>query len=212
MLKFIRILVAFFIYFSFNQYAIAIIDLPGAVQPGVIGNVISESLPTSSRSTVGPSLQAPEETKVPYNAEAAKIKFTLNKVILEGNTVYSKKEIEKLYKDKLKTKMSVLDFQQIVQSITNYYRNNGYILSRAIIPPQHVKNGVIKVSVLEGFIDKIKIQGDARNSKDILEKYGKHITESKPIHLSVLERYLRLANEVPGVIVKGVLEPSKKRN
>lgn len=189
----------------------AIAPIPASTQPGVMSNIISESLPTPSTPSVKPSFEAPAEAKVPYNAEAAKIHFTLNKIILEGNTVYSKKELEELYKKQLGKKMSVLDFQKIVQSITNYYRNNGYILSRAIIPPQHVQNGVIRVRIIEGYIDKIKIEGDARNSKVILEKYGKNITESRPLNVNILEKYLRLVNEVPGVSVKGVLQPSEKQ-
>jgi hemolysin activation/secretion protein len=189
---------------------LAIAPIPASTQPGVIGNIISESLPAPSTTSVKPEVPQPEEAKVPYNAEAAKIRFKLTKIVLTGNTIYTTEQISELYKDKLNTEMSVLDFQKIVQSITNYYRNNGYILSRAIIPPQHVKNGVIEVQVIEGFIDVIKIQGDARRSNGVLEKYGKNITSSRPLHLSVLERYLRLANEVPGVQVKSVLEPSKK--
>ncbi len=188
----------------------AIAPIPASTQPGVIGNIISESLPSPSTPSVRPSLQTPPEPKVPYNAEAAKIHFTLKKIILEGNTIYTTEQLEALYKDKINTNMSVLQFQEVVQSITNYYRNNGYILSRAIIPPQHVKNGIIRVQVIEGFIDAVKIQGDARNSNGILERYSQHITSSRPLHLSVLERYLRLANEVPGLEVKGVLEASKK--
>lgn len=183
---------------------------PATVQPGVIGNIISQSLPAPSTPNLKPAMEAPPEAKVPYNAQAAKIRFTLKKIILEGNTVYTTKELEQLYKDKLNKEMSVLDFQKIVQSITNYYRNNGYILSRAIIPPQHAKNGVVRIRVIEGFVDKVKIEGNARNANTILQKYGKNITDSRPLQLSVLDRYLRLSNELPGIQVKGVLQPSKK--
>lgn len=198
------------LFFIYQQVASAIAPIPASTQPGVIGNIISESLPApSTAGGVKPSIETPEEAKVPYNAEAAKIHFKLTKIILTGNTVYTTEELEAIYKDKLGKEMSVLDFQKIVQSITNHYRNNGYILSRAIIPPQHVKNGVIKVQVIEGFIDTVKIQGNATNSIKILQRYGNNITIQRPLHLSTLERYLRLANEVPGVQVKGVLEASK---
>src|SRR5579863_2029630 len=205
----IRIFSLLLLFFIYNQTALAIAPIPASTQPGVIGNIISESLPAPSNPSVKPEVPKPEEAKVPYNAEAAKIHFKLTKIILTGNTVYTTEQLSELYKDKLNKKMSVLDFQKIVQSITNYYRNNGYILSRAIIPPQHVKNGVIQVQVIEGFIDTVNIQGNARGSTHILKKYGNHISASRPLQLSVLEHYLRLANEIPGVQVKGVLEASK---
>jgi len=63
--------------------------------------------------------------------------------------------------------ITVAELQQIVQDITNYYRNNGYILSRAVLPPQHVANGVVYVQVIEGYIDHVKVRWRTRRGETL---------------------------------------------
>ncbi len=181
---------------------------PGSVNPGVMGNILSQQPPQMLRPL--PAVKSePEKSASTLGPEAEKIKFKLTKIIIEDNHVYSDEKLSSLFKDKLNTEISVAELQEIVQSITNYYRNNGYILSRAILPPQHVSEGVVHVRVLEGYIDKVKIVGSPKGARKILQTYGDKIAQSRPLQIKVMEHYLRLANEVPGLIVKAVLEPSK---
>lgn len=184
--------------------------LPGSVEPGVISKVITQRSPYAGGKERAAGITPPkEEAPKQLGPEAAKIKFKLTKIILEGNHVYSGKELLPLYQDQLNKTISVADLENIVQSITNYYRNNGYILSRAILPPQHVANGVVRVQVIEGYIGEVRVQGNPKRAKWLIQGYGENIKKSNPLQLSVMQYYLRLANEIPGVTVKAVLEPSK---
>lgn len=194
-----------------NQTIFAIIpglpQLPGSVEPGrVTQNYLP---PTKQPLKPQQPLAAPEEKATSLGPEAEKIKFTLKKIVFEGNHVFSDAQLLPIYQKQLNTNISIAELQQIVQNVTNFYRNNGYILSRAIIPPQHVEGGIVHVRIIEGYIDKVKIVGKARGAAKILLAYGEKISSSRPIKLSVMEKYLRLANEIPGVQVKAVLEPSK---
>jgi len=101
----------------------------------------------------------------------------------------------------LNTMITVAELQQIVQDITNYYRNNGYILSRAVLPPQHVANGVVYVQVIEGYIDHVKVVGVPEGARPLVQAYGNRISQMRPLQLKKMEEYLLLANEIPGVQV-----------
>lgn len=186
----------------------AISPLPGSVEPG---RVTTNYLPSQNQPTMRPLQQvtAPQEKPAGLGPEAEKIKFKLTKIILQGNHVYSTAQLLPIYKDKLNTTISIAELQNIVQNLTNFYRNTGYILSRAIIPPQHVTHGAIQIRIIEGYIDKVNIIGKARGAHSILLAYGQKIARSHPTQISIMERYLRLANELPGVRVKAILEPSK---
>jgi len=196
---------------SIAQLAFAVVSptvIPSTAQPGQINENLSKRPLYKPQSL--PAITPPlEKATNKLGSEAEKITFKLNQIILSGNTVYSDKELRKLYQDKLHKVIPVAQLQEIVQSITNYYRNNGYILSRAILPPQKVANGIVHIRILEGYIDKAIISGDAKGAKQILLAYGEQISKVRPARLNVIDRYLRLANELPGVQVKGVLEPSK---
>src|SRR3989338_1241942 len=160
------------------------------------------SIPSSAEpEEIQPSSQAPSTAK--------KIKFKLKKITLSGNHVYSTKTLETLYEKYIEKEITVAELYDIVQSITNYYRNNAYILTRAILPPQKVENGVVKIEIIEGYINQVNILGDAAGAKTMMLRFGNEITASRPTNLSVLGRNLLLENEIPGVHAKAALEPGK---
>ncbi|MEO8402180.1 MAG: ShlB/FhaC/HecB family hemolysin secretion/activation protein [Gammaproteobacteria bacterium] len=180
--------------------------LPGSTEPGVVSNIFTpkQEIPKSL-----PRITPPQEQPSSLGPQATQIKFKLTRIIIDDNHVYSEEQLSQLYKDKINTEISVAQLQEIVQSITNFYRNNGYILSRAILPPQHVTEGIVHVQVIEGYIDQVKVIGFPKGARALVQAYGDKIANSKPLQIKVMENYLRLANEVPGMQVKAVLEPSK---
>jgi hemolysin activation/secretion protein len=184
---------------------------PNALPGSVLPERASSNLQTTP--AVNPRPLAPITRRNPktssLGAAADKIKFKLNKVILQDNHVYSTTELESLYKNKIGTLISVAQLEGIVQDITNYYRNNGYILTRAVLPPQHVANGMVYIKIVEGYVDKVAVIGDPKGAKKLVASYGEKITLSRPVQLKTMEYYLLLANEIPGVQVKAVLAPSK---
>ena len=181
--------------------------LPGSVLPERAGNAVAPVAPVNPRAL--PPIAHGKPATSSLGPAAEKIKFKLTKIILQDNHVYSNDQLEALYKKKLGTLISVAELQSIVQDITNYYRNNGYILTRAVLPPQHVANGVVIIKVIEGYIDNVKVIGNPKGSKKLVEGYGVRIAQVRPTQLKVMEQYLLMANEIPGVTVKAVLEPSK---
>lgn len=183
--------------------------LPGSVLPEQVSKALSAEQPTQAQ-TLPAIVTPPKPEPAPGGEEAKKIKFVLNGIILDGNKVYSDAELSKLYQAKLHKTISVSELFEIVQSITNYYRNNGYIISRAILPPQHVKGGVVRIQIIEGFIGKVDVTGDPKGAKCLVLAFGKKIKECPPLFLSRMEKYLLLANEIPSTSTKAVLSPSKK--
>lgn len=182
--------------------------LPGSVEPGVISNTLSAA-PIEAPPPRAAAIAHPEEKPGNLGPQAEKIKFKLNAVILEGNRTYSTPELSRIYADKLHKTISIADLETIVQNITNYYRNNGYILSRAVLPPQHVANGTVRIRIIEGYIAEAKVQGTPKRARYLLQNYGNNIAASRPTQIRVMEHYLRLANEIPGMNARAVLEPSK---
>lgn len=181
--------------------------LPTVAQPEQVRKSIIDSRPAAP-STRASAINALETATPPINPQATKIRFKLASLILEGNHVYSTQELEKLYSKDLGKVISVADLYRIVQSITNYYRNHGYILSRALLPPQHVAKGVVHVRVVEGFISKVNVIGHPYKAKHIIERYSEQIKQARPLQLKILEYVLLVANEIPGVSTRAVLQPS----
>lgn len=149
--------------------------LPGPALPEQVSKAITNQNQVAAPTHVLPPVITQPEKPSPLAEQAKKIKFKLNGIILEGNHVYSNQQLKMLYQNKLHKEISVAQLFDIVQSITNYYRNNGYILSRAILPPQHVKNGVVKIRVIEGFIENVNVIGTPYGAKCLAKAFGQQI-------------------------------------
>lgn len=186
--------------------------LPGAAMPEQVSRSLKQQQIQQQPTGVAPTLKNEDEKEaVPLSPEVQKLKFKLIKIKLEGNKKFSSKEIEKIYASSLGKTITVAELFTIVQNITNFYRNNGYIISRAILPPQHVKSGTVTVQIIEGYLDKVDVTGKPNGARCIVKDYGQNIAKAKPLDIARMEKYLTLANEIPGTQVKAVLTPSKKK-
>ncbi len=146
-----------------------------------------------------PDLQLPSKE---YN-------FVLRKIIVEGATKFRGHKLARVFKKYLGKKIPVSLLNKLAEKITKKYRNAGYILSQAIIPPQKIgSRGVVRIKVIEGYIDKVSYKGKANGTKRLFKSYRKKILASRPLHSDDLERYLLLLNDLPGVKARSVLTPS----
>jgi hemolysin activation/secretion protein len=172
------------IFFVSQSYA-AITNIPGSAEPGLVKKNYVQS-PIITAPQTKPSIQSTDQKVTPLSPDAEKIKFKLVKIVLEGNHVYSEKDLLPLYKNSLNKEISVLDLQNLVQDISNYYRNNGYILSRALLPPQNITNGVVKVKIIEGYIHKVHVIGSPKGAKSLIQAYGDQISAVRPTQVNVM--------------------------
>lgn len=185
--------------------------LPGSVEPAQVGRALQQQQPTQTRSVLPPIMTQPKPAIAPLSPEAQKIKFRLNGIIIEGNHVFSDEQLSVIWRGDLHKAIPIGELFVIVQNITNYYRNAGYILSRAVLPPQHVKGGVVHIKVIEGYIGDVTVQGEPHGAYCMVYRFGQRIRECPPLYLPRMERYLLLANEIPATSVRAVLTSSKTK-
>lgn len=140
--------------------------------------------------------------------DTGELSLTLNAIVLEGSTVYEDGELEALYVDFYGTEIALAEVFRIASRITTKYRNDGYILSRAIVPPQTISDGRVRIQVIEGFINDVKIEGEVGETQ-LLAAYANKIMNSRPLSTKDMERYLLLIDDLPGISSEAVLSPSK---
>jgi hemolysin activation/secretion protein len=95
--------------------------------------------------------------------------------------------------------ISLGELVQQVDKITQLYRDKGYPLSFALVQNQAFANGLVVVTVVEGFIGSVRIEGDIGNALDRLETLAGPLKEERPLRQATLERQLNLMRTVPGV-------------
>jgi hemolysin activation/secretion protein len=80
---------------------------------------------------------------------------------VEGSTVFSQEDFERV----LQPFVGKISFAQLLQArsaVTQLYVDNGYITSGAFIPPQTLTGGVVKIQVVEGSVEEIRVSGTGR--------------------------------------------------
>lgn len=133
--------------------------------------------------------------------------FVLKNVNIEHLTVFKADELRADYAQYLGKPVDLNTLNQIAAKITAHYRNAGYILSRAVLPPQKITGGTVTIRIVEGYVDKVQFEGLTHKSS-LLEGYADHIRNAKPLDAATLERYLLLMEDLPGVNARAVLRPS----
>jgi hemolysin activation/secretion protein len=142
-------------------------------------------------------------------AGARQVRFVLRGVTISGSTVYSAQELQPLYQSLVGREVSLLEVYGIANQVTARYRNDGYLLSQAVVPQQQIRDGVVQILVVEGRINRVIIKDEGKlYSYTYLLQYAERLKASQPVTQRELERYLLLLNDFPGVRVSGVLAPS----
>ncbi len=152
---------------------------------------------------MAPSVISPFEPEHPANA--GDIEFTLSSVMLDGAVAIPPSSLAPLYSEKIGKPVKLAEIFEVARAITRRYAEEGYPLSLAYVPAQEIEGGAVKIRIIEGFIGEIDVDGAPRGAKQRLKSLGEKIIADRPLRQETLERYLLLANEMPGLSVTGVL-------
>lgn len=133
--------------------------------------------------------------------------FFVKRVEIEGNTLFDAKTLAPLVDvgEGLETTLGVL--MLMAQDIAAFYSEKGYFLAQAFIPQQEVKDGVVKLTILEGKINKVEVRGNKKIDSQDLSDRMQPVKNELVVNEQTLERTLKELNETLGVTVKSVLRP-----
>ncbi len=148
-----------------------------------------------------------DSTQAPEGAED--VKFILKDLNIDGSSVFEKDQFLNLYEKYLDQEISLKTVYELTAALTRFYTNRGYLLSRAVVPPQTIDGGIVRLQVVEGYIEKVVFEGLDGKRPDILNHYANRLTSIRPITSKAIERYLLLANDLPGLQFQTVLSPSE---
>ncbi len=152
--------------------------------------------------------------RVPDSAAAkagreSDVRFTLRDVSVEGVTVLSQAQLSAVYGRFLGQEISVIQLFEFAENLTALYRNSGYILSRVVVPAQEIPDGVARLVAVEGRIGEVRVEGDLSIGGRLVAHMAEKIRSSVPLQAKVMERYMLLINDLPGIEAQAVLKASQ---
>ncbi len=192
--------------------AATVADVPASVNPANVMNTVNQGIP-------GP--EAPIQgnfgvTSQPQNIAHAK--QIANTIVLKQVKLYGAQHavpanVTSIYQAKIGQTMTFKEIQAMAAEMEQAYRNDGFILVQVVLPPQEIleKDGVVQLDVIEGQIQSVVFKGDApQAAKDQLQRYAEQIEAEDPISYASIDRFLVLANNLPGIDVSATLVQDPK--
>ena len=184
-------------------------NVPTAVEPGLIEKNLSSPM-KQKLPNLAPKLRAaPKPAAVAPNG-AKDMTFVLQELVVEGSSVYSKAELLKAVEGRVGQEISVAELFDIAATLTARYRNDGYLLSTVVVPPQKIDSGKVVLKVVEGYLDRVVVEGVTSTQKTTILKYLNKIVGRAPLKSKHLERYLLLVDDLSGLTLKSFMQPSPK--
>ena len=138
-------------------------------------------------------------------------RVTVSRFRLTGVTVFPPEKLRALLADGEGQTLTLAQLEGLTARISAFYRERGYILARAYIPAQEMRDGVVEIAVLEGRIGRIEVEGVRWYDPDYLRSYVRPKDEARVFELGSFERGLLLINDLPGLEVKSTLKPGLER-
>jgi hemolysin activation/secretion protein len=133
--------------------------------------------------------------------------FLVQHIEIGGNTLLPTSELHSLVRPSEGKRLNFSNLEQLATLITRRYQERGYLLSRAYIPPQTIKEGTVRIAVLEARYGAVSLSNASEVSDALLNSYFTPLRPGQPVTEGPLERSLLLASDVPGAVVSSTLAP-----
>ena len=143
--------------------------------------------------------------------DAATLAFTFKELNFEGNAALTSEQLAALWAHQAGDTVTIEEVFALANAITKRYADAGYALCFGVVPEQDIKDGKVKVVVVEGFVSDHSF-GVAQPRGRALDAVGtqlRRIKLSLPLRADVLERNVLLMDDLPGWSVGSVLSASQ---
>lgn len=148
------------------------------------------------------------------NQLSALEKVFVNKFLLEGNTVFSEEDLAPILSPYQNREITPEEMHELRRRLTTFYIDNGYVNSGAVIPDQEVKDGIIRVRIIEGRLSRTDIaEGTWLRKSYIAKRVGLATDPDKgPLNINVLQDRLKILKQDPRIEnINATLSPGLER-
>jgi hemolysin activation/secretion protein len=130
---------------------------------------------------------------------------TVTSVAVEGATAFPQARLDAA----IGTISGTVPLQRIEEArvaILNLYREAGYVFT--VVDAAVERDGRLRLTVGEAEIVEVRLDGDIGPAGTLVLNFLENLRGVRPIDTATLERWLLLAEDIPGVSVRAVLRPA----
>ena len=185
---------------------------PGNVAPGSPGLAAPASLvPQGSPlpyiiPSVPPAVGPGRGVSLATPAPASDGTVAIRSVRVEGVSAYNPAQTGPITAGLVGPAVPVQRIEAARTALLNLYRREGYALTA--VTATIGRDGSLRFVVVEGGISDVKLEGDIGPAATQVLRFLNHLKGVRPLDTATLERWLLLAQDIPGVTLRAVLQPS----
>ena len=179
---------------------------PGALNPGLQQRQQQlqqeqERLPDVERKEAKPLLEPPTEGQADDKSDP---ELLINRVQVQGANVVQASELIAPFQPLLGKRVRFSQLQQALNQASNIYRDAGYFISRVVIPEGGLRDGVLTLVAVEGYIERVEVVGRGsaalkRWTTGFMAPVVSTARQPKPVRFASLERQLLALQSVGGL-------------
>ena len=183
-------------------------QLTSLSNPAILERALEE--PQHSEPQRKPAITVP--TRDAIEKDSADISFVLQALSIKGGETFPVEDFTALGLPETGQDITLEQLYEFADKITQYYRENGFALSFALVPAQEITDGLVRIEIIEGRIDELIIR--ERNLSElvrshIVDAFERLVTKGLT-RTNDLEAFLLAVNDYPGISAKGVIRPGAK--
>lgn len=187
---------------------LAVAQVPTGIPrpPPPASGIIERTAPAEAPS-LSPRVQPPPPEAQRGPGETREVRVSTAAV--QGNTVLGDAEIRRLMAPIEDRTVTLARIEETRLSVLGAYRRAGYpfVSVAAALVPQADGRSEVRFAVTEGYIAEVRLDGDIGPAGTQVLRFLERVKSSRPVSTAAVERALLLASDVPGVTVRGVLQP-----
>ncbi|MFM0156005.1 POTRA domain-containing protein [Paraburkholderia sediminicola] len=173
----------------------------------VVGGNPMDSLPQIKAPDKGPNVTLQVTPQAPQLQELLARHLTPSKIQVEGVKSIPFDEVAQRFTPLVGKDTTIGDLIQVANGVTKLYQDRGFALSFAFIPAQTFEGGVVRVTVVEGYVSAVKVTGEPGVLENKIRAIADHIVADRPLRRATFERYINLLGLLPGVKVAANAAP-----
>ncbi len=133
--------------------------------------------------------------------------FTVTRFEVTGVTVVPAEQVDQTLQPFTGTGRTLADLQRARAALEGLYAQRGYGAAQVELPEQEIRDGVVKLRVVEGALARIAIAGNRHFDEENIRRSLPALEPQRPLNTARLAANLRLANESPVKQTTVVLRP-----
>lgn len=170
------------------------------------GRTLQETKPSITPPRVSPSIDI--EAPAPSEAMPGGDSVLLKSVTFSGNTIYDASVLNKALGDNTGKSYDLAGLKGLANIVTSYYREHGYPFARAIVPAQPMKDGNLRIEIIEGKYGKVTANGDEKLATSA-QQFLSQLQSESVIDSKQLERTTLLLDDLPGIKTTPIIRPGQ---